>query len=106
MQQSVEDDTDDEIDILAADARYGFVNQITQQTVCRLNEVSRHPSDKIDRVVLNRFLGIPIFLLVIYTMFMFTINIGNAFIDVFDLTVAAILVDGLAVLLNDFSLFE
>lgn len=101
LQQSVEAETDEEIDILAADARYGFVNQLTQQSVCRLNEVSRHSSDKIDRIVLNRFLGIPIFLLVMYVMFMFTINIGSAFIDFFDLTVGAVLVDGLAIVLTD-----
>ncbi|MCK5191760.1 MAG: ferrous iron transport protein B, partial [Methylococcales bacterium] len=94
---------DEEIDILAADARYGFVNQLTQVSVCRLNEVSRHTSDKIDRIVLNRFLGIPIFLLVMYAMFMFTINIGSAFIDFFDLAVGAILVDGFAVVLSDFN---
>ncbi|MCK5478365.1 MAG: ferrous iron transporter B, partial [Methylococcales bacterium] len=106
LQQAVETETDDEIDILAADARYGFVNELTQQSVCRLNEVSRHTSDKIDRIVLNRFLGIPIFLVVMYAMFMFTINIGSAFIDFFDLAVGAILVDGLAVFLSDMNLPE
>jgi len=100
LQKAVEQETDDEIDILAADARYTLVNKLTQQSVCRLNEVSRLTSDKIDRVVLNRFLGIPIFLLVMYAMFMFTINIGSAFIDFFDLAVAAILVDGLTVVLT------
>jgi len=100
LQQQVELETDDEIDILAADARYTLVNELTKGAVCRLNEVSRLTSDRIDRVVLNRFLGIPIFLLVMYTMFMFTINIGSAFIDFFDLAVAAILVDGLTVVLN------
>ena len=103
LQQDVETKTDDEIDILAADARYGFVNQLTQQSVCRLSEVSRHTSDEIDRVVLNRFLGIPIFLLVMYAMFMFTINIGSAFIDFFDLAVGAILVDELAIILTNMS---
>ncbi|MCK5830592.1 MAG: Fe(2+) transporter permease subunit FeoB [Methylococcales bacterium] len=101
LQQWVETETDDEIDILAADARYGFVNSLTKQSVCRLNEVSRHASDKIDRIVLNQFLGIPIFLFVMYAMFMFTINIGSAFIDFFDQAVGAIFVDGLSVVLSD-----
>ena len=99
LQQKIETDTDDEIDILAADARYGFVNQLTQESVCRLNQVSRDVSDKIDRIILNRFLGIPIFLLVMYTMFMFTINIGSAFIDFFDQVAGAFFVDGFSVLL-------
>jgi len=106
LQKQVEIETDDEIDILAADARYGFVNELTQQSVCRINEVSKDTSDKIDNFVLNRFLGIPFFLLVMYAMFMFTINIGSAFIDFFDITTGAIFVDGLASVLSGFNLPE
>jgi ferrous iron transport protein B len=47
-------------------------------------------------------LGIPIFLGVMYLMFMFTINVGGAFIDFFDLFVGALLVDGLSELLTEF----
>lgn len=101
LQRRIEQETDDEIDILAADARYGFVNQLTQGAVCKQNEVSRHASEKIDGIVLNRFLGIPIFLLVMYAMFMFTINIGSAFVDFFDQAAAALLVDGLGLALAD-----
>ncbi|MCF8006595.1 MAG: Fe(2+) transporter permease subunit FeoB [Methylovulum sp.] len=100
LQQHIEETTADDIDILAADARYGFVNQLTQQAVCKLNEVSRHTTARIDSIVLNRFLGIPIFLLVMYAMFMFTINIGSAFIDFFDQITGALLVDGLATVLT------
>lgn len=100
LQVEVEAETADEIDILAADARYEFVNQTTQASVTKLSEVTHHHSDKIDNIVLNRYLGIPIFLLVMYTMFMFTINIGSAFIDFFDQLFGAFLVDGLSSLLT------
>ncbi len=106
LQQAIELETDDEIDILAADARYGFINELTQQCVCRINEVSRHTTDKIDQIILNRFLGIPIFLMVMYLMFMFTINIGSAFIDFFDIAVGAIMVDGLGSVLTQLNLPE
>ncbi|WNB78049.1 Fe(2+) transporter permease subunit FeoB [Methylomonas koyamae] len=96
LRRQIEDQTDDEIDILAADARYGLVNRLVQASVCKLNEVSRNTTDKIDAIVLNRFLGIPIFLLVMYAMFMFTINVGSAFVDFFDKAVGALLVDGLS----------
>jgi ferrous iron transport protein B len=91
----------DDIDIGLADARYGFVNKITEATVKRRGEVARSLSDRIDRVVLNRALGIPIFLLAMHLMFMFTINIGGAFIDVFDIVSGAIFVDGFAQLLGN-----
>jgi len=104
LQRRIEQKTDDEIDILAADARYGFVNQLTQGAIFKENEVSRHMSEKIDSIVLNRFLGIPVFLLVMYAMFMFTINIGSAFVDFFDQAAAALLVDGLGVVLTGWGL--
>lgn len=106
LKQRVESETADEIDILAADARYGFVNALTQGAVCKINEVSRHTTEKIDRFVLNRFLGIPVFLLVMYAMFMFTINIGSAFVDFFDQSVGALLVDGLSLVLANGSVPE
>jgi ferrous iron transport protein B len=103
LQKQIETETNDEIDILAADARYEFVNQLTKKTVCKLSEVSRHTSEKIDRIVLNRFLGIPIFLLVMYTMFLFTINIGSAFVDFFEQLVGAFLIDGLSEVLTRYT---
>jgi ferrous iron transport protein B len=104
LQTKVESQAEDEIDILAADARYGLVNEITKLAVCKVNEVSRHNTERIDNIVLNRFLGIPIFLLVMYAMFMFTINIGSAFVDFFELAVGAFLVDGLSELLSQWQL--
>ena len=101
LQRRVETETDDEIDILAADARYGFVNELTNGAVCKLTEVGRHTTDKIDSIVLNRYLGIPIFLFVMYAMFMFTINIGSAFVDFFEQVVGALLIDGLSLALTD-----
>lgn len=100
----IEDISGEEVDILAADARYGFVNKITQSCVNKIHEVSRDTSNKIDKWVLNRYLGIPIFLFVMYLMFMITINIGSAFVDFFDQVAQAIFVDGFALLLNAVSL--
>jgi len=51
-------------------------------------------TDVIDRVVLHPILAFPIFLFVIYLMFMFTINVGSAFIDLFDITALALFVEG------------
>ncbi len=95
IQAEVEQALGDDIDISLADARYGFVNKVTAQTVQRKSQVKRSTSDKIDRIVLNRTLGIPIFLAAMYLMFMFTINIGGAFIDFFDIFTGTLLVDGL-----------
>jgi len=90
----------DDVDILLADGRYGFANRVTEDSVKRKSRTSRNLSDRIDRVMLNRALGIPIFLAVMYLMFMFTINIGGSFIDFFDLFTGTLLVDGLAELMG------
>nr|VFK32981.1 MAG: ferrous iron transport protein B [Candidatus Kentron sp. MB]VFK35711.1 MAG: ferrous iron transport protein B [Candidatus Kentron sp. MB]VFK77452.1 MAG: ferrous iron transport protein B [Candidatus Kentron sp. MB] len=92
---TTEEQSGEEIDILIADARYEFIDTLTSHTLRRADEVPRQTSDRIDRVVLNRLLGIPIFLAIMYLMFMFTINLGGAFIDFFDQFVGVLLVDGL-----------
>ena len=99
----IEESAGEEIDILAADARYGLVNELVSTCVHKQNQVSKNTTERIDNIVLNRYLGIPIFLLVMYSMFMFTINIGNIFVDFFDQLVGAILVDGLAAGLHQLS---
>ncbi|QID16267.1 Fe(2+) transporter permease subunit FeoB [Nitrogeniibacter mangrovi] len=93
-------DLADDVDILVADARYSLANTIAGNTVRVIGEVARDTTERIDRVVLNRALGIPIFLAVMYLMFMFTINIGSAFIDFFDQAVGTVLVDGLGAALT------
>jgi ferrous iron transport protein B len=97
---TLREEAGDEVDILLADARYGFANRVTRETVRKKDEVSRNGSDRIDRVILNRALGIPVFLAVMYLMFMFTINIGGSFIDFFDILSGTLLVDGFAELLT------
>lgn len=101
LQTKTEKALDDDIDISLADSRYGFVNRITATTVKRNNRVTRSISDRIDRVVLNRSLGIPIFLVMMYLMFMFTINIGGSFIDFFDILTGTLVVDGLGMWLTE-----
>ncbi|WP_443979949.1 nucleoside recognition domain-containing protein, partial [Sutterella wadsworthensis] len=54
-----------------------------------------------DRVVLNRWLGLPIFLFIMYVMFLFTQNLGGAFIDFFDILVGGVMVDGFSELLTN-----
>ncbi|MGC9503120.1 Fe(2+) transporter permease subunit FeoB [Baaleninema sp.] len=91
----------EDLDLIVADSRYEFIHQVTEGTIERSREVDRTLSDRIDRVVLNRGLGIPIFLLVMYLMFLFSINISSAFIDFFDILTGTIFVDGLANLMGN-----
>jgi len=96
----IEHETGEEADILIADSRYGFINAISQDIVRRTTRLRRSISDRIDQLVLNRLLGIPIFLGMMYLMFMFTINVGGIFVDFFDQLGALLFVDGLAAVLE------
>ena len=88
-----------DVDIAVADARYQFVSKIADKAIKRLGESTVTTSDKIDKIVLNRWLGLPIFLLCMYVMFMFVQNLGGCFIDFFDILFGGIFVDGFGELL-------
>jgi ferrous iron transport protein B len=90
----------EDADIAIASAHYGYISRVTNDTVKKTGTASTTLSDRIDHVALNRIFGIPIFLCVMYLMFMFTINLGGAFIDFFDIAFGAIFVDGFGNLLQ------
>ncbi len=96
----IENKLGEEPDIVVADTRYGFINDLTKDIVKKPGQVRKTASDKIDHIVLNRVLGIPVFLVAMYLMFMFTINFGGAFIDFFDIFAGTIFVDGFGELLG------
>ena len=99
-QKKIEAELEEEIDILLAESRYGLINRLTRETVKKGGRVGKTLSDRIDGVVLNRAMGIPIFLAAMYLMFMVTINFGGAFIDFFDIFAGTIFVDGFGKLLS------
>jgi|LSQX01.1.fsa_nt_gb ferrous iron transport protein B len=104
--EAVEAELGDSADVVLAEARYRFIETVSRRTVSRRRSESSETgrsetmSDRIDRVVLNRVLGIPIFLLAMYLLFWFTINVGGAFIDFFDVATGTIFVDGFGRLLE------
>ena len=99
-QRQISRQLDDDADIVIADARYGFIHWLIESAVSHTTKIGRTLTEKIDKVVLNRILGLPIFLFMMYLTFMFTINVGGAFIDFFDIAFGAIFVDGMAELLS------
>ena len=94
LRQAIRARCGEDTDLCIADSRFGHAHALAQRVVNHQNQHKRTLTDKIDRVILSRWLGIPIFLLAMYLMFMFTINIGGAFVDFFDGVGAALFVDG------------
>lgn len=100
LQKQIHLALNEDADILLADARYRFIHDLMQRCVVR-GEKTRTWTERIDKVILNRVLGIPVFLAVMYCMFLFAINIGGAFQDFFDISSNTIFVDGVATVLTN-----
>lgn len=98
--KQIESKLEEEPDILIANARYVAASELAQQVTQLIKSPHQTITQWIDRIVLNRYLGIPIFLAIMYSMFLFAINVGGAFQDFFDMSSTAIFVDGLAHLLT------
>ncbi|TCS64348.1 Fe(2+) transporter permease subunit FeoB [Varunaivibrio sulfuroxidans] len=96
----VADELGEDIDILIADARYAFANGLAHHVVKKTGAMRRSSSDILDKIVLNRWFGLPIFLGVMYLMFMFTINLGGVFVDFFDIAAKTVFVDGVGTILT------
>lgn len=90
----------DDADILIAENRYQFIHDLVSHVFRKQSEQKTRFSQRLDAIVLNRFLGIPIFLLVMYSLFLFAMNIGGAFQDFFDISSETIFVSGFAHLLQ------
>ncbi len=94
LRQQIETDTQESVDFLLADARFDLATRTAQQAVTERGKISRTLSDKVDRWVLGSWTGIPIFLGMMYLLFLFSINLGGAFIDFFDIGMQTLAVDG------------
>ena len=71
----------EEVEVVIADARYGFIGGLTKE-VLRKPAIERLTlSDAIDRVVINRWLGIPLFLAIMFVVFQFTFTLSTPLMD-------------------------
>ncbi|MGL6177027.1 MAG: ferrous iron transport protein B, partial [Vibrionaceae bacterium] len=82
-----------DVELQLAEYRYSQVADIYRACNITVQPRARKLTDLIDNIVLHKIAGLPIFLVVMYLMFMFSINVGSAFIDFFDIAVGALLVD-------------
>jgi len=71
----------DEVDMLTADHRYGYINGVVRQTL-------HHPfvdritlTDRIDDIVTHKWLGLPFFFAIMYVMFRLVIDVSAPFLD-------------------------
>jgi len=90
-----------DVGLAIADSRYTHAHTLALAVTRQAGSFKLTLSDHIDRLVLGRWSGVPVFLAVMYLMFLFTINVGGAFIDLFDGVAGALFVDGLGELISN-----
>ena len=84
---AVEEQEDDDAESIITNQRYNFISGIVEKSVVKKAEKhSLTVSDKVDRIVTNRILGIPIFLVIIFSIYAiamggWTVSIGTAATD-------------------------
>ncbi len=78
-----------------ADARYQCIAAICDVVSNTLTAEPSRFTGAVDKIILNRFLGLPIFLFVMYLMFLLAINIGGALQPLFDAGSVAIFIHGI-----------
>lgn len=70
----IEKQFDNDIESIIADQRYKYIGSIVKKTVKKKNQSNMSNSDKIDKVVTNRILAIPIFLAVMWVIYFVSIQ--------------------------------
>ncbi len=94
-QHSVENRFTDQA-MTIANARYQAIHDIGRQCLIRETIAKHRATEIIDSVCMNKYLGLPIFLFIMYLMFEFSITIGGALQPLFDNSSRAIFIDGLS----------
>lgn len=82
-------------ELVIADARYQSIARICDIVGNSQQAEPNRLTQVLDKVILNRWLGVPIFLFVMYLMFVLAINIGGALQPIFDIGSAAIFIQGI-----------
>jgi len=69
---------------IIADKRYGFISGACSESIQRTYETRHAISDRIDKVLINRILGLPIFLGIMWLVFKFAFGVSNPLITLIE----------------------
>ncbi len=72
---------EEDMESIMADARYAQAAGLTREVLKRPELRKMELTEKIDRIALNRFLGIPLFLAAMWFMFKLTFDVSKPFAD-------------------------
>lgn len=78
--QHLENECDDDSESIITDARYTYISHIIKNCYQKGSHEKLTPSDKIDRIVTNRFLALPIFAVVMFVVYYVSVTTVGTFV--------------------------
>jgi len=72
--QDCEKEMDDDAESIITNQRYAYINQVVSLAVKKKNAGKLSASDKIDRIVTNRWLALPIFALIMFAVYYISVS--------------------------------
>ena len=90
----------DELDLLTADRRYGYINGVVRQSLHRPLMDGLTFTDRVDNIVTHKWLGLPVFFAVMYIVFRLVIDVSAPFLDWTDAVINGPLANWLSILLD------
>lgn len=88
-----------------AKERYAFISNLLKKVIHQ-NHRYKSMTDKIDKIMLNKYLGLPIFGLIMASVFYMTFSIGGIFVDYLDYFFSEILSGSISKLLINFGVAD
>jgi len=71
----------DDVDLLTADRRYGYINGVVRQSLQRPLMDRITLTDRVDDIVTHKWLGLPFFFAIMYVVFRLVIDVSAPFLD-------------------------
>lgn len=72
-----ETELDDDSESIVTGDRYAFIGEVVSAAVKKNSNIKETTSDRIDKIVTNRFLALPIFVAIMYIVYYIAITIGT-----------------------------
>jgi ferrous iron transport protein B len=102
--KSIEKHRAQQIKNILADDRYSFIRGLSFDVVKRKSGWQETFSDKIDSIVMNSYLGLPIFFFVMFLVFSLTIKASQPLVSIISFGLEWLVVGKLGLLLNSLSI--
>jgi ferrous iron transport protein B len=90
----------DEMDLLTADRRYGYINGVVRQSLHRPLIDRLTLTDRIDNIVTHKWLGLPVFFAMMYIVFRLVIDVSSPFLSWMDAVINGPIAHWISLLLD------